>query len=854
MKMLHLNIWRDFRKTLMRFISIVILLGLGSFVYVGLKSTGHDMRQTVRQQYQRQQLADAKISPTAAFQSQDLAKIKKLTGVKKAEFGYQTDVLLNNQQTVQVISAPQTLSKVTITSGQLPKNNTQIVLSSQLKGQYRLGEKITLHISQKKPASSLKHATYTIVGFATSSEYLKKDNLGSTNVGTGEIASFAVLSRSAFTAKNPNVARLSFKGITGQAYERKYERAINQRVTDLQPKLNQIADDRQQTLTTQLNNQIKQGQALQKQLTKLGQDQKAHQLKTQIATANAKLKQVSQIDYQIQSRNDYNNGYSDYGQSADRIGVLSNSFPILFFAVAILVCFTTMKRMVDEKWIEIGTLRALGYSKGQVMSEFISYGVLAAVIGAGVGIYLGVTLLPKVIFQAYTANFVVGDLQLETSLAYVAIAVVVSLLCALLAILPTGYRTLNHVTADLLVARPPKTGSHILLERIKPLWRHLSFSYKVTARNLFRYKSRTFMTILGVGGCVALLITGFGIRDSLNNILKVQYSEIVHYDLIGVHQTNSASEADNYVNAIQNNQDVQGHTPIYYQNLVAKSADMNDNQTIGMIVPEDKQQLKKYIDLQSATSGTKQVISNDGALVTAKFAKLMKLQTGDYLTLKNNVGHQYRIKVAGITRMYVGHNLFMSPQYYQKIFGKQVDYNAQMIKTKSAKKATVDAVSRDLNKQKAAVMVVQTQTGKVMIHNTLGSLNHVVYVLTIAASLLAFVVLYTLTNINVSERSRELATIEVLGFYPKEVLMYIFRETITLTIVGILVGYLGGDIFHRYIMDVLPPETAMASSTLAGLNLVLSTLITALFLLVVMGLMRRKIQRINMLGALKSVD
>ena len=838
----------------MRFLSIVILLGLGSFVYVGLKSTGPDMRQTVRQQYTAQNLADAEISPTVAFRAKDISQIRKMTDVKKAEFGYRTDALLNNHQTVQAISTPQTLSKITITAGHQPKNSSQIVLSNQLKGRYKVGEIITLHNNDQKRSASLTRSTYTVVGFARSSEYMKKDSLGSTNSGNGEISSFAVLSRNAFTAKNPNVARLNFKGVHGQAYDQKYERAINDKVNDLQPKLNDLAAKRRATVRDQLNRQIQLGQSKQKMLQTMGQAQQAKQLGQRVATSKDRLTSISQIDYPVQSRNDYNDGYSDYGQDADRISVLSNSFPILFFAVAILVCFTTMKRMVDEKWIEIGTLRALGYSKGAVMSEFIGYGVLAAVIGAAVGIYLGLTLLPKVIFQAYTANFVVGSLQLQTSAIYISLAFVVSLLCSLLAILPTGYRTLNNVTADLLVARPPKTGSHILLERIKPLWNHLSFSYKVTARNLFRYKSRSFMTILGVGGCVALLITGFGIRDSLNNILNIQYSDIVHYDLIGVHQTNSQENADQYVSTVKSDKDVKSATTIYYQNLVAKPNQLNDNQTIGMIVPQNEQQFKKYVTLQNAQTGTKQTIPRNGALVTAKFAKLMNLKTGDHVTLKNDVGRKYRVKVSGITRMYVGHNLFMSPHYYRQVFGKTVNYNAQMIQTKSAKSATVNAVSRKLNKQKAAATVVQTQTGKAMIHNTLGSLNHVVYVLTIAASLLAFVVLYTLTNINVSERSRELATIEVLGFYPKEVLMYIFRETITLTIVGTLVGYAGGDVFHRYIMGVLPPETAMASLTLTGLNLIISTLITMVFLFIVMGLMRQKIKKINMLGALKSVD
>ncbi|KRN28146.1 ABC superfamily ATP binding cassette transporter, membrane protein [Lactobacillus selangorensis] len=511
--------------------------------------------------------------------------------------------------------------------------------------------------------------------------------------------------------------------------------------------------------------------------------------------------------------------------------------------------------MVQEKRTEIGTLRALGYTKWEAMAEFILYGTLSALIGAVIGAYAGCVILPKAIFNAYAANFIYSAVQINVYWGVIAIATLLALACTLIAVWSVGHKALQENPAQLMLPEPPKGGTRILLERIKPLWKRLPFSQKVTARNLFRYKSRMLMTIVGVAGCVTLLITGFGISDSLNNIVSEQYSQIVHYDLIGVYNNSAtASQKKAYQKAVADQSAVKKFSQVYEQSVTAKNSTLQDNQSITLLVPKNQKQFKQEVTLKNRQSGRTLKLSDHGVILTEKLAKLFNVKKGDHFTFKDANGHAYHVKVAGITEMYVGHTLYMSPAYYHQIMKHQVRYNADMIQLQKRDNATINHVSQQLMKQEAAVTVVQSNTAKKMIEHILGGLNHVVIILVVAASMLAFVVLFTLTNINIDERVRALATLKVLGFYPKEVLMYIFRETILLTVIGILFGYGCGYLFHQYIMDVLPPEMAMSNPGLLTSNFVISTVMTLLFLGIVMLLMARKIKNIDMLGALKSVD
>ncbi|WKF83948.1 FtsX-like permease family protein [Lacticaseibacillus pantheris] len=905
MKMLNKNIAREFKMSLARYISVSALLMLGVFVLIGLNVTGPNMRKTAQTAYNTEQLADAKVTSTVSLSTKDRTAIKNLAGIKKTEFGYTTDtVIKNTKHALRVQSNPKTLSKLTITKGHRATTAKQIVLSDKLRGQYKLGDHITVAAGKSNGSTGLTHKTFTIVGFATSTEYLKKDSLGSTSLGSGTLYGFAYTTTGAFSSTKPNVARLAFTNSKGAAYSTAYEHYATKQVDKLQKKLNRRNRARvaklRQDLTKQINDaetniaknttaianaetelsaaqsqldtQMIQAKAAQSSsavatltIKQQALDQQRAKLKTQkqalkdargkLTEAKSSKRQLKDVTLTIASRNDFNEGYNNYGEDAARIDALGKSFPAFFFLIAILVSFTTMRRMVEEKRIEMGTLRALGYTKGQVMREFLVYSVTTAVTGTVLGSILGLLVLPRIIFRAYTANFNFSNLQLALHPEFIAAGFALALFSTVLASWLAAHSSLKTITAELMLPKPPVSGSRILLERITPIWKRMSFSHKVTARNLFRYKGRMLMTIIGVAGATALMITGFGIRDSLNTIIDRQFGQISQYDLVTVYNPNAEkSEVTSARETITKSNTVKQYSSARFANVYATDNDSNSREDISLIVPSSASQLDRYIKLRDYKTNKKMTLSNNGAIVSQKLAKLQNVNVGDTFTIKEADGTSHKIRVAGITKMYAGHSIYMSKAYYNQVYDTKVTANAYLVTLKHATDKSVNAFAAKFNRTSAAVQTVQSKETKKTITNILSNLNNLILVLVLSASLLSLVVLYTLTNINVSERVRELSTLKVLGFYPKEVLMYIYRETNILTGAGIIVGIGVGYAFHAYIMALLPPATAMVAPGLTWINIIISVGLTIVFSLIVMFMMNRKIQSVDMLEALKSVD
>ncbi|MCH4170697.1 MAG: FtsX-like permease family protein [Lactobacillus sp.] len=889
MKTLNKNIRREFSHSLPRFLSVTALLTLGVFVLIGLNVTGSNMRQTAEARYHQENLADAQVTTPLNLNQGDRRTITNLKHVAKAEFGNSTDILLkDSNHALRIESLPQTISKTTLVSGKQPQNAGEIVLNNRLKGQYQIGDQIHLATAKTAGTYNLKQKTYRISGFVKSTEFIKTDNIGNTSAGSGQLYGFGFVKAGAFKANTQNMARLTFNNVSGQAYSAEYEDQITKNVDALQPVLNRRNHQRVQalnkTLTTQITTgtadlqagrqqvQTAQGQldTLKQQLgsqgapTQLaqlnaqqaqidGQRTQLNRAQAQIDTAKATKAQLTDVNLLIQSRNDFNDGYNQFGEDSQRIDALGKSFPILFFLIAILVSFTTMQRMVEEKRIEMGTLRALGYTKGEVMREVLLYSAGTAVLGTVFGSILGLVLLPKVIFQAYAANFDFSQVQLAWHPWLIVLSLVIALASTALAAWLAARAALKEITAQLMLPKPPSSGSRIFLERIGFIWHHLSFSKKVTARNLFRYKSRMFMTIVGIAGATAILITGFGIRDSLNGIIDHQFKEIVHYDAIAVYN-NKATDAQvkRVTDFIANDPHVKKDATAAFSQVYTTNGNTKEN--IQVLVPKNTTTLKNYIELQDAKTNAKLSLNSQGAIISEKLAKTHHVQKGDYLTVHLADGTTRRVKIKAITKMYVGHYLYMNASYYQQVFHQAPSYNAQLITLTSHGQAQVNQFAADFSRLNASVQVVQAAESKRTVTKILSNLNNLVIVIILSASLLSFVVLYTLTNVNVSERMRELSTLKVLGFYPKEVLMYIYRETNILTGVGIATGLAAGWGFHAYIMSVLPPENTMTAPGVTWANLLISVILTILFSLIVMFMMNRKIQSVDMLEALKSVD
>lgn len=511
-----------------------------------------------------------------------------------------------------------------------------------------------------------------------------------------------------------------------------------------------------------------------------------------------------------------------------------------------------MTRFVEEERIQIGTLKALGYSNADVAKKFALFSLLASSAGVALGAWGGFMVLPKIIFKAYAANSTLSGFQIHFSWALLLTTWLIAILCTTGAALWALHRDLQAKPAALLLPKPPKGGSRILLERWHWLWNRLSFNYKVTMRNLFRYKSRALMTIFGVAGCTGLLVMGFGIRDSLSGISNIEYSRIIKYDLIAVQDSNSSAKQQRQLKDELNGKAVKGHTGIYFEQLTKKAGDDDATQSISLIVPNNEKNFKQYFAVKNRQTKKSLKLPQDGVIISEKLARLLNVKKGSSIKLKDASGKWRTMKVAGIMEMYIGHYVLMSPQAYQKIFHQSYQTNAQLITLK--KGAKLQPESQRLMATGAVKGINQNVNNQRTIDNIMGSLNRVMIILIGLAALLALVVIYNLSNINIEERMRELSTIKVLGFYDQEVTLYIYRETVILSVIGILLGYLVGIGLHRFIILSLPPANAMFDPTMTLTNFIVSALIPAVITAGVAMAMHRKIRSVDMLDALSSVD
>lgn len=568
--------------------------------------------------------------------------------------------------------------------------------------------------------------------------------------------------------------------------------------------------------------------------------------------AQYKLDKLKAPKYNVNDRK-ANPGYKQYLDNSQRIDVLSNIFPVFLFGVAALVTLTTMTRFVDEQRINIGTLKALGYSNKDINKKFIIYGLSSSGLGATIGAILGHIVLPKIIFRAYAATATFSEVNLHFDLKYTVISFTIAILCTALSTYLVLSHELKEQASNLLLPKPPKVGSRILLEKIPFIWNRMSFTYKVTARNIFRYKKRMLMTIFGVAGCTALLITGFGIKNSLSRIVDTQFNELMKYDLTIVENDSLLEGETNELNNMLNSNFVYKSEKVYYESFTIEGDSSHDTQDVKMIVPSNLENFNEYINLRNRKS-RESINLDDGAVISEKLSDLLKIKIGDTISIIDDDNNIYDINVTGITEMYMGHYIFMNKNEYKDKFNKDVEFNSYLVQLKDRSITNIKERATEFLNLGSIKGVVQTNILSNDINMVMAGLNNVILVLIGCATLLAIVVIYNLTNINVSERIRELSTIKVLGFYHKEVTLYIYRETIFLSIIGILVGYGVGSLLHSFIIGSLPPDESMFNPTLWMSNFVLSGAITLLITFTIMFVMHRKIKRINMLDALKSVD
>lgn len=575
-----------------------------------------------------------------------------------------------------------------------------------------------------------------------------------------------------------------------------------------------------------------------------------------LADARAERDKLEKPAYNVDTRRETPGaeGYKTYDSVSEIVDSLADIFPYFLYLVAALVASTTMTRMVDEERINSGTLKALGYRDRDVMKKFVVYGAAAGGLGSIVGIVLGHTLLPYIVYSAYAAKFSLPPIVLQWHLGISAAALALGLAVSVIPAVLVAKRSLAEKPAQLLLPKAPASGSKILLEHLTPIWSRLSFTQKVTCRNLLRYKKRMLMTVVGVAGAVCLMFCGFAVRNSIDGLSETQFGDIIGYDLIVAENNNVDTNEQAQIDEELSSAAVTDYSSIHYESVTKIAGDKGDEQNINLLVPADEKTFTKYLDIRDRATGQAIPLSDDGAVISERLATLLGVQVGDDLAFKDSDGVERTTRVSGICEMYMEHFMFMSPAAYEKCFGKDMDANAYVVTLADDSTTGTRAEAAKFMSLDGVLGCVQSATLIDQINVIVKSLNKIMLVLIVVAILLAVVIVYNLVTINVAERIRELSTIKVLGFFDNEVSMYIYRETIINSLIALPVGWLFGWMLQQYIIAAVPPENVMFDPATGALPYIVSTVVVVGVVAVMYVVVNHRLKNVDMLEALKSVD
>ena len=577
--------------------------------------------------------------------------------------------------------------------------------------------------------------------------------------------------------------------------------------------------------------------------------------KQKIADAKAEIKKIENPKWYVQTREDALTEYQGYGDNADRMRSIGKVFPVLFFLVAALISLTTMTRMVEEQRVQIGTMKALGYGKAAIAGKYIGYALIATLGGSIFGVLVGEKILPFIIIYAYMILYKhLPAILVPYHMIYALQASGIAVACTLIATIASCYKELAAEPAELMRPAAPKQGKRILLERIGIIWKHLNFTWKSTVRNLIRYKKRFFMTIFGIGGCMALMVVGFGMKDCIYEIVSLQYEKVQFYDA-ATYMSDDISEENRQQlhDYLDQNADIKETIEARMQKTDVKSA--SGKKTLYLMVPSDNEKIENFLSFHSRTNKDEVYsLKKDEVILTEKMASLLNVKVGDELTIEDEDRGDQTVTVGAICENYMSHYLYLSPEKYEELYGVPAEYNTIIYSVKDGKDDQIEKIGTKLLSMDGVLNVSYTSSIEGRLDDMLRSLNLVIVVLIVSAGMLAFVVLYNLNNINITERQRELATLKVLGFYDGEVASYVYRENILLTIIGSVVGMVLGNLLHRYIILTVEVEEAMFGRQIHWQSYLYSFLFTVAFSLFVNWVMFYKLKKIDMVESLKSVE
>ena len=895
--------WKDLLQSFTgskgRFLSILTLMMLGSLALVGLKVASPNMERTAWDYIQKANLADMTVIADYGLDQADQEELQNLSGAD-VEFGYMTDLTLaNTQDAIRIFSKTDKISKFEVTQGRLPEQEDELALADFWKDRYQIGQ--VIYLSQKKGSNSqLKRDSYTITGFVHSPDIFSKTDMGSSASGNGNLAAYGVVTEDNFKSSVYTIARLRFASLTdvnpfSSDYEKKLEEeeeTLKELVADNgQARLEKMKKDAQESLDEgkkqldEAESNLTAGksrlqeietrlQAQENQVSQLPEPQKS-QVSSQLEEAKDQLKQekeklaqaesdlanekskwqtsqdevnaLTEPTYHVYNRKSSptGQGYLMYSNSAMSIRAVGNIFPVVLYAVAAMVTFTTMTRFVDEERTNAGIFKALGYHSKDIIAKFVIYGQVAGTLGTFFGILIGHYILAPTISHIITERMIVGESQQYFYWTYSCLALGLSLVASVLPAYLVSRRELHEEAAQLLLPKPPVKGSKILLERMTFIWSHLSFTQKVTSRNIFRYKQRMLMTIFGVAGSVALLFAGLGIQSSVVGVADRQFNDLQQYQMIlSVNSRASYSDKARLEEKLQSDE-VESYRLIYSKQIEEKYTGKAGVQTVTIMVT-DQDDLAPFVILEK--NGERLSLSN-GVVLTEKLAQLAGVSVGDNFTIDGQT-----FKVGAITEHYVGHFVYMNQATYEEIYGQAPKMNTYLVQLKDKSEVNTETVAGEFMGQAAVSGLVQNASTIQLFESFANSLNHTMAILVLVSVLLAIVILYNLTNINVAERIRELSTIKVLGFHNKEVTLYIYRETIILSLIGMIVGLVSGFYLHQFLIQMIAPGTFRFQPKVGWEVYLIPVLAVSVILTILGFFVNHYLRKVDMLEALKSVE
>lgn len=797
----------EIKRTFSRFVSILLIVALGVAFYTGVRSTEEDMILSGDNMYKEGKLLDVRIVGKDAITKDDISDVLKVSDVKAAIGIKYLDVLSqasDKQDVIKLVSYSEDINVVSLKQGRKPLADNECIVDENyfLMNDLKLNQVIKFSSGTKKAlTTNLKNEEFKIVGVFVSPYYMTHE-LGVSKIGTGSVNAVAYI------------------------YEDNF----------LQPFYNEIHVN-----ATKSNDYISYS------------DDYIEYTKKVINNIKDEIDKDRFLVYGRESLPSYNS----FEMDAKRIGDIGKVVPLLFFIVAALVSLTTMTRMVQEHRLDIGTYKALGYGNNTIAAKYLLYGLLASLSGGIIGGLIGSQIFPYIIINSYKMMyFSIQEILTPIVLTHFLTALLMAVLSVGVATYFSCYKELREVAASLMRPEPPKKNRKLVLERIPFIWKRFNFNQKSTIRNLFRYKKRVIMTLFGISGSMGLIIIGFGIKDSIASIVDVQYKQLHQYGAV-VNLDYNAKEEDltKMYNFLEENDTEYLKTSVESVGVSKEAKNPDDEfEDSNLFVADKNMKLDEYILLRDMDTKKAFELNDNEVIITKKLSKILKIEKGDFIKLKNNKDEMVNVKVSAVSENYVYHYVFMTESMYENLFKREVVFNQILIENKELTDKQKDYITKEFVKMDAIGGAYMIDDMKEKFNDMLEGLDIIILVLVISAGGLAFIVLYNLNNINISERIRELATLKVLGFYDKEVSMYIYRENIIITIVGIVIGVFVGSYLHGFIIETVEMDMVMFGRDVSFLSFLYSGLITLVFTIIINITMHYKLKKIDMTTSLKSVE